>query len=379
MSELITQLAAALMASGPNSNDAQQIRQQIRLQSPAEVNMADEMVKKWRDSSAAPPPQPASSNSDGPSLPWKSVTAVLAALGIGTGAGAGIDFKSLPAYFENVPLPFIGNRWELLGVVAAVGAIVGFLYSFYRNNWTIVMPAFSRSQQQFKVASWGFLRNVVMGATVAAATTWTAFSSMPATAAGGNLLTWTVLLSAVVAGIVGSRMTSGEAEKNVLWDALARSAENPAVPGLGPSVRNAKTPDLASKIVTGGAVKPAEIQADLLTLFDLPTLKALLQKLGKPLNQDADGLTIEPLEQFQAMKPALKEPLKNLEVRNVAVMTPEQFHGQVDRQGIDAARFKDLLTGVHGQAVRAMTNLAAWPKDLTLSADNLESLVASKH
>ena len=63
------------------------------------------------------------------------------------------------------------------------------------------------------------------------------------------------------------------------------------------------------------------------------------------------------------MKPGLKNPLKNLEFPNVAIMTPEQFLVEVDRQGIDAARFKDLLIRVHSQAVRAKEILGTLPPD----------------
>ena len=184
-------------------------------------------------------------------------------------------------------------------MVAGAGAVVGFVYSFYRNNWTIILPTFSKSQEQFKVASWGVLRNVFMAAVVSAATTWLAFASTAAVPPkDGNLLTWTVLASAMAAGLVGSRMASGEVEKNVLWEALATSADNPSVPGLGTLVENAKTPLDAASIATGQpmpGVRPpkeikavrqsAEIEANLLTLFDRPTFKALLLKLGKPLNQ----------------------------------------------------------------------------------------------
>ena len=92
-----------------------------------------------------------------------------------------------------------------------------------------------------------------MAAVVSVATTWLAFSSA-APASDGNFLTWTVLASAMAAGLAGSRMASGEVEKNVLWEALADSAGKPAVAGLGKLVDDAKTELDAAAIATGQAV-----------------------------------------------------------------------------------------------------------------------------
>ena len=253
MQELFARLITTLKAGGPNSADVQQVLQQINEQFPAQAEVAKSIVNGWTTSPTTQP-QPVSSSSGFSFTSWKFLAPVLAALGIGTGAGAGIDTKSLGEFLKTLPLPYIGNRWALLGVVAAVGAIVGFAYSFYRNNWTIILPTFSKSQDQFKVASWGFLRNVVMAAIVSGATTGLAFSKSSAPQTDGNLLTWTVLASAMAAGLVGSRMASGEVEKNVLWEALSNSAEKPAVPGLGKLVDDAKTALDAAAIATGQAV-----------------------------------------------------------------------------------------------------------------------------
>src|SRR5262249_49863852 len=253
MQEFIDRLMNALKAGGPNSADVQQVLQQIGAQFPGQAEVARAIVSGWPTSPAPPPPQPASSSSGFSFTSWKFIAPVLAALGIGTGAGAGIDMKSLRDSLEKIPLPQISNRWALLGVVAAVGGGVGFAYSFYRKHWTIALPTFARGQNQFQVASWGFLRNVFMAAVVSAATTWLAFSNM-APPPDGNLLTWTVLLSAVAAGVVGSRMASGEVEKQVLWEALSSSSEKPAVAGLGKLVGKAATPLHAAALATGQAV-----------------------------------------------------------------------------------------------------------------------------
>ncbi len=147
-------------------------------------------------------------------------------------------------------------------------------------------------------------------------------------------------------------MASGEIEKKVLWKALSTSTENPSVAGLGKMVTDAKPALDAAAIATGQKIpgvtapkemtlvrQPADIEADVLALVDRPTLKALLVSRGKPLGNDATGLTLEVLDQLQSMKASLKEPLKNLEISRVATMTPDLFIAEVDKLGIDAMQF----------------------------------------
>ncbi len=381
MPDPITSLVNALKAGGPSSAGVQQILQEINTQFPAQADVARTILDGW-PASPVKPPQPASSNSGFDFTSWKFITPVLAALGLGTGAGAGIDTKSLMESLKTIPLPHIGNRWELLGVVAAVGAIVGLAYSFYRNNWTIILPTFSKSQNQFQMGSFGFLRNVFMAALVSAATTWLAFSNQAVPPGDGNLLTWTVLMSAVVAGVVGSRMVSGEVEKNVLWEALSSSAAKPAVPGLATLVDNAKTALDAAAIATGKVVpgvkppkemslvrQPAEIEADLLKLFDRPALKDWLAQRGTPIGNDGGKVPLGTLEEVQPLKSPLKTALKDLEIVPVADMSSDAFRAVVDQRGIEAASFKELLDGVHGAAVRVKEQFSSLPVGWSLTAD----------
>jgi hypothetical protein len=315
---------------------------------------------------------------------WKFIAPVLAALGIGTGAGAGIGTKSLLEPLKTLPVPVVSNRWELLGVVAVVGAVVGFAYSFYRNNWTIILPTFSRSQDQFKLASWGFLRNVLVAAVVSVATTWFAFSSAPKPASDGNLLNWTVLVSAIVTGLVGSRMASGEVEKQVLWEALTMSAEKPAVPGLARLVENAKTPLDAAALVTGQpvpGVKPpkemslvrlsAEIEANLLKNFDRPALKKWLVTRGTPLGKDGTGVPLGTLEQVQVFKSSLKVAIKDIEIQQVASMSSDAFRWELEKRGIEFASYKDSLDDVHNAAVRVKELLGSLPAGWSLTYDRI--------
>ena len=381
MQELFTRLINALKSGGPDSAEVQQVLQQINAQFPAQTEAAKSIVSGWVGTQPVSV-QPVSQNPGFGFTSWKFVAPVLAALGVGTGAGAGIDKQALWESIKTLPLPHIGNRWELLGVVAIVGAVVGFAYSFYRNNWTIILPSFTKGQDQFKVASWGFLRNVFMASVVSAGTTWLAFSSAPKPGADGNFLTWTVLASAMAAGLVGSRMASGEVEKNVLWEALSNSAGKPAVTGLGNLVSEAKTPLDAAAIATGLPVpgvkppkemsvvrQPAEIEADLLGNFDRPALKDWLTKRGTPLGKEGTGAPLGTLGEVQLLKPGIRTAIKDLEIVAVASMLPDAFLTEVDKKGIDAVSFKDLLGNVQRQAIAVKDTLATLPVGWSLTPD----------
>ena len=381
MSDSITRLVNALKAGGPGSPDVQKVLQEINTQPPADADVAKTIVSGWTGS----PPvsaQPVSQTPATGSSSWKLIASILAGLGIRGVGGAGIDTKALWESLKTVPLPYIANRWELLGVVAVVGAVVGFAYSFYRNNWTIILPTFSKTQEQFKVAAWGFLRNVFMAAVVSAATTWLAFASTAAVPPkDGNLLTWTVIASAMAAGLVGSRMSSGEVEKSVLWEALSTSTENPAVSGLGKLVSDAKTPLDAAAIATGEKVagvkepkgmshirQPAEIEADLLRNFDRPALKDWLTRCGTPLGKEGTGAPLGALGESQVLKPGIRNAIKDLDIVAVAGMAPDAFLTEVDKEEY-ALSFKDLLGNVQRQAIVVRDTLAMLSAGWSLTAD----------
>ena len=382
MQELIARLMTALSTGGPNSAAVQQVLREINVRYPDQTDTALAIVAGWP--AAARTGQSGPSDSGMSFTSWKFIAPVLASLGIG-GAGAQfVDTNSVMRFFATLPLPQVSNRWELLGVVAAVGAVFGLGYSFYRNNWTLILPTFSRTQSQFKVASWGSLRNVVMAALAAVATTWLALSNGPPAAQDANLLTWSVLGSAVVAGIVGSRMTSGEVEKSVLWEALSTAADQQEIAGLGKLVSDAKTPLDAAAIATGSAVPgvkpPKEIsvvrqvtdpEAKLLSNFDRPALKNWLLKRTVPVGRDGSGLPLDTLAEVQRLNPAIKPVLTGLEIVPVASMPLDSFLAELNMRGIDAAGFQNPLGGVQRQAVMVRDGLGALPTDWTLSVDLL--------
>ena len=380
MQELFANLQQELAAGGSNAPSVQPLLQQIQANHPKESWIAQAMVDGTAIGEGGQP-----SVSNPPQSSWlsaKSLLPLLGGLGIGGGAGVGLSNLSWQD-IQKLPLPQVTNQWELLAIVGAVGGIVGVAYSFYRNNWTLLIPSVSVSRGRLQIKTLGFVRNLIAAAVVSVATTWIAYAHAgvggPA-APGDNhpsLLTWNILMSAVAAGIVGSRMASGEVEKNTLWQALSASVEATAVPGLGKEVRNAATPFKAAAIASqvaqtvDGPSQIVQTEENLLDLFDRPALKAALMEVGKPLGPDGAGLKVTVLELFQPLRPAIRTLLGDFTITGVAWMPPESFAQEADNRGIESSKYKDLLSRLHGDCVRVMELFGSLPTTWTLDPQRL--------
>jgi hypothetical protein len=396
MQELFATLLKELGENGPGSPSVQSVLSEIAHRFPGEAPRARAMVDGTLLASGGQPQ--AAPAQDGQSPWWASKLSIagLSVLGGGS-AGAGLTNVSWQN-LQKPPLPDVTSQWTLLAIVAALGAVVGLAHSFYRNGWAFIMPVLARGDGRFQVNSLGFLHNVIAGAAVAVATTWIAFSntavgndakkSATEAAVGavpGSLLTWNVLMSAVVAGVVGSRMSSGQVEKNTLWQALSRVVEAPMSPGLAKDVLDAKTPFDAVTVATGTpppgfvprtgtASQTAETEKELLALFDRPALKDRLTKLGKPVDTDAAGLTLGVLGSFQDLNSTLQNVLGEIPIAAVATISFDDFTKEVASRGLNEGRITKLLTGLHAQAIRVMEllrTLAATQATWSLAADRL--------
>jgi hypothetical protein len=398
MQELCAKLLKALGEGGPDSPAVQDLLREIDAKFPEQAWRARGMLDVFLLSTGAKPrsSDPPSGNSSW--LSGKTVAMLLGGLGVGGSAVAG--FNNIR--WEDVqkpPLPDVTNQWILLAIVAVIGALVGVAHSFYRNNWSLVLPRMARGGGLFKVATFGFVRNMVVAATVSVFTTWIAFSDAVVAPADANaapragpekpkttLLTWNVLFSVVVAGVVGSRMASGQVEVRRLWDALSITAESAPVPGLGKEVIAAKTPFEA--IAATGILTPelkstkettahTGIEEQLLALLDRSAVKADLAKLGKPLSTDGKGLTLAVLEVFQPLKPGLKSLLKDFEIPHVAKIDLDEkaslaeFIREADSRGIDRERFAKPLSDLHQHSRDVMVLLRKLPPTWSLGPERL--------
>ena len=362
MQELFARLQKILAAGGSNAADVPLLLQQIEATCPQQSWLAQAMVNGTLVGEGGQPDPPQSSW-----LTAKTLIPLLGGLGIGGGAAglANISWEDLP----KPPLPQVTNQWVLLAIVGAIGGIVGLAHSFYRNNWTLLLPSLSVSHGQLQIKTLGFVRNLIAAAVVSIATTWIAFANV---AVGGpaatdsdqpSLLTWNIVMGAAAAGVFGSRMSSGEVEKNTLWQSLSTSVEAPAVAGLGKKVRNAKTPFDAAAIAAQ-ASQTAQTEANLLAHFDRPALKAALTKLAKPPGPDGEGLTVALLKQFPSLSPTIGNLLGDFPVADVASMLPDSFAQEAGKRGVPSA-FSDLLSRLQGDCVQVMKLLGSLPATWT--------------
>ena len=224
MQDLFARLISALIAGGPDSTEVAQAIAAIKAQYPEEEKRARIIRDGWLLSRGRLPEQ----RLDGGNcvVPWytKYLPWVLAALGLsGTAFGvSGIqNINSLN--LDSLSLPCVTNRWALLGIVAAVGAVAGLVNSVLRNGG-LILPAFGSEHDKslLVVRTYGFVGDIFTGAAAAIAVTWTAFPTDHATdsASGPCLLQWHVLLSAAGAGWGGARVWSSWRNQNLLVTAL---------------------------------------------------------------------------------------------------------------------------------------------------------------
>jgi hypothetical protein len=385
MQELFARLKKAIAEHGPNSPDVQAAVGEIEARFAKQAWRARAMVEGEVVAGGGEPPpgEPPAGPATRPVLP------LIGGLVAGGGIGAGVVSVSWQD-LQRLPLPPVTSPWALLLVVAVVGVVVALGHTYYRNGWTLILPTWSRGPGRFRIESFGFLRNMVFGAAVAVATTWMAFSPAAIPPPGQSaeprpdepgarptLLTWNVLVSAVLAGIFGSMVASGEVEVKSLWQALARVAEVPGVPGLKKLVENARTPFEAVTVATGDPPpgyrpprgdRPSvrETEAELLKQFHRTALAAAVAGMPKPVDRTGAGLKLATLEAFDPLKPAVQNLLKDFEVSEVAAGSLDEFAGKAEDRGLDAAHFRELLANLHRQSVRVMELLGSLPKDWTL-------------
>jgi hypothetical protein len=380
MQELFAKLLQALAATGANSPEVQQYLAEIEANFKDKAGWARAMVDGARigegDQPISSPPAPS----------WLSarfLVPLLGGLSVGGGTVAGI-LKLAHDGLDGFALPTVTSQWVLVLIVAVLGALVGLTHAFFRNGPTLILPTINWKGGRISVQSFGFLRNMFMASLVAVATTWMAFFHVSVAdtpdkagpnagppAANQSLLTWNVLLSTLVAGIVGSRMASGQVELKTVLQALAITAEAPAVPGLGKRILNAKTPLEAVALATGAPPpRPPATEPASRTVETEAQLRSLLTK---PVGKDVNGLTLEFLKGFDSLTPTIKTLLKDSQIKDVAAMKLEDFTAEAQGRGIDANATKALLAELHSQATRVMELLGSFPTTGTLSSNGPQS------
>lgn len=365
MQELLAKLQQQLSDSGPVPPPVQDTMRQIDA---ALVGGGGQAPEKQPDSSS-----------------WLKSKGMIGALCVLAGT-AGVGIGKIPwEKLSKLPLPGVTNTWLLLAIVATIGALTGLAHAFYRNKRSLLVPVITRDGGRIHVKTFGYLANVAAGSGVAVLTAWMAMSNVSAEAPPAvppNLLSWNVLLSAVLAGVVGSRMASGDVETSALLKALSTRTESPAVPGLGKKVQEASTVMEAITVATGvpppGFVPRTGTVADtsnaekkLLALFEPKALKKVLTASGKPLDSSGGGLTLATLAPFQNLTRGLQNLLGDIAIAEVANLSPDAFAEKVERRGIDVTAVRPALNTLHGDAVQVMQLLRALPATWSLGPNRI--------
>jgi hypothetical protein len=379
MRELFAQMNTALAAGGPDSPDVVRLVTAIEQQFPALAPIA----RAAREAARISRGQPASENVAGGTpglmkyLPW-----ALAALGLTgtTAAISGIDLTQINP--DRLPqLPPVTNRWVLLGILAAVGAVVGVVHSAYRNGG-LVLPKFAKdnASNMLTLSNYGFAGDLFWGATAAVAS-WLAHPVTTGQDGTGNLLQWNQVISAAVVAFAGATAWSGWRGNQIAKEALIQFIP----PDLRGKAKNMSTPDVAMMATgmkipgreppPGAPTSPAEAEQDLFArLLDPQKLAALLPQLAKPPGPDGAGLTAGTLLALRGLLPGVQAAVQNVPLADITRMSREDFLTAAAAKGIDTAQCGDVLRSVHAGALEAMAKLRTMPTGWTLTADRLPSL-----
>lgn len=389
MQELFAKLRTALEGEADFA-EVQRLLAEIDVKYPNEAWRARAMVDGVIISQGGQPQTKAPPAAESSWLSPKTLWPLLGGLGVGGSAGAGLMSISWTD-LKKPPLPDITNQWILLAIVGVVGALAGVGHAFYRNNFALNLPSFSWQGGQFKIGSFGFLRNMFVATLVSIATTWFGFANVsaetseptkevrpPAPTPGTTLLTWNVLISAIVAGVVGSRMASGEVDMNNLWQALGKVAESPGVPGLNSLVKNAKTANDAVKIALRAVTSPtAELEKVLLGRFDLNVLRDTISKLGKPLDVKGERVTLASLKILQDYNARIQDLLKSVEIETAA-RSVDALAAEARNRGLNPDTHKEVLERLHAAAQDVMKSFRDLPPTWRLSAEDLPETTSNE-
>jgi hypothetical protein len=286
--------------------------------------------------------------------------------------------------------------WVLLLIVAGVGGLGGLLNAYLADT-SLVLPRWQLVHGKLTFFP-GFLGNIATGALTAIVTVWLATpgqagaapetgSTAPVAtseAAGKNLLTPAILISAFIAGFGGSRVATGQRDKNLLLAATQAALVRPSDPAASRAVSAARSAVEAFTLATGAApnsprsTAPAGSaagtgpEADLLRLLDPQGLRnyfAVLLQSGKAavLRRDGAGLPLGVLAAVQSLAAPWRDAVKDLRLMDVAGVPFDRFKESVPQPaGTDPVAFSAALANAWTAARDARTKLEQMPEDWLL-------------
>jgi hypothetical protein len=146
-----------------------------------------------------------------------------------------------------ISAPSTGTVWEILGCVAAAGAVGGLVNALIGGsggNGRLVLPKVVQPANVFQL---GFLGNIILGA-FAAAITWGLYGPlkdavMLGASPGNGLpanLTVTALLGASLVGAGGAKVITSELDKSILQKTAVQAAQQPQSANLAAQIAIAR-------------------------------------------------------------------------------------------------------------------------------------------
>jgi hypothetical protein len=150
---------------------------------------------------------------------------------------------SLAPPAQGIP-PSTNTIWNILGVIAAAGAVGGIINALLCKSGGFRIPRFAQPQGVFQP---GFLGNLIIGA-FASVTTWGLYGPLkdavllgtnPANGLPANL-TVTALVGAALTGVGGARVITNEVDKIVLKKAATEAAGKPRNTALAATIASSR-------------------------------------------------------------------------------------------------------------------------------------------
>lgn len=319
-------------------------------------------------------------------------------------------------------LPLVTSPITMLFIVAGLGALAGAVYSIFKHGG-IAWPTIGlqggedvNHERVLTLTRYGILNESGVGALAAVSTIWLTTIGLippegrtdatPPTVAKGssespskqneqgtpestdsgsnankkmeakNLLSYSVLIGALVSGWLGARMRSFRLDqglmKSLLASAVASDRQSREVQQKVETAPGAV--GIAQALgfeVVGGATKPppprtpptepkSPLELQLFQLLNEAKVRAATGQLG-PLTSAATGLTLGLLESVRTLDPVIRQVLDAFTVNDVAAMEPDDFISMAKERGLDVSQVGAILRIVHSAAKNTAVNLKQQP------------------
>jgi hypothetical protein len=307
---------------------------------------------------------------------------------------------------DTLKLPDVFSPIPLLIIVASIGAIAGAAYSIYCHRG-VVFPTIAKMENVLTLTRLGILNEIGFGGAAAILTVWMSvvglnvavpLGNVPAkdqaevvstkpneanpdankkaadekAPASSNLLTWSVVLGALVSGWLGARMRSTVLDRSLLKNALAETSIKPAgLPNLESMIRFASSASVAAHLATGKDVVGAN-QNILRTTQGTEanvnqSIKELLSetRVSGLVNFDGENLKTEMLIAANSINPTIVSVLGDLSLKEISQMSEAEFINKATELGLAGSNLSSALKIIRVNAIKVIDLLKQLPPNWT--------------